>query len=310
MYEQAPYPDLGAGLKDISYYWDRVPQISSRRGVRFLDAGCGTGHLLVGVAKRFPSWTCCSVDLSKASLAVAEKLAERHAAANVRLCRSSYLDPLPFDDKFDVIAALGTIHHAAEPIAALKNLASWLTDDGVIFLHLYGQRLDQGRLDIKEMLSILEPDLFDHERCFSFYHALMLHLLRRRPWWKRVLLTSPYEWAHGVMIGLRNFRRRISGVSWSPGWTERFDKIDSPWIDHFCHPCERAYEAADVRMLVEGAGLEVVAMIGHGREHPHHIPPEWRTAYDNLGFWERTRLNELLSTGGGSYNMILRLKRA
>ncbi len=63
-----------------------------------------------------------------------------------------------------------------------------------------------------------------------------------------------------------------------------------------------------MRNLVNNAGFEVVAMIGHGREHPHQIPPEWRTQYEALGFREKTRINELLSEGGGSYNMILRRK--
>lgn len=308
MYEQAPYPDLGAGLKDISYYWDKTPQIASRNDVRFLDAGCGTGHLLVGTAIRFPKWKCFGIDLSSASLVVAKQLATMHSVTNVHFHQGSYLDPLPFDEQFDVIAALGTIHHAADSIAALRNLASWLKDDGSIFLHLYGQRIDQGRFDIKEMLSILEPNLFEHQNRFRFYDALMSHIDRRRPFWKRLLLTSPYEWFHRAKIGLRNLKRRVSGISWSPGWTERYSEPSSPWIDHFCHPCERAYEAYDVQELLDRAGLEVASMIGHGRDHFRLVPPEWRPVYERLGFWERTRINELLSGGGGSYNMILRRK--
>jgi SAM-dependent methyltransferase len=309
MYETAPYPDLGAGLKDISYYWSRVPEFVSRDGIRFLDAGCGTGHLLVGVAKRFPSWKCFGLDLSSASLSVASQLASRHSTTNVHLHQGSYLDPLPFDEKFDIIAALGTIHHAADPVAALRNLGTWLDDKGVIFLHLYGIRLDQGRFDIKEMLSIFEPNLFAHGKRFRYYESLVRHISRRRPLWKRVLLASPYEWFLKLKALARNIKRRVSGVSWSPGWTECYTEPDSPWIDHFCHPCERAYEAHDVQRLVESAGFGVVAMIGHGRENAHLIPPEWRDHYDRLGFWDKVRINELLSEGGGSYNMIL-AKRA
>lgn len=309
MYEAAPYPDLGAGLKDIAYYWKRVPELSARKDVRFLDAGCGTGHLLVGTARRFPTWTCCGIDLSSASLAVAEKLAVQHGVKNTELHKGSYLDPLPFAEAFDVIAALGTIHHAADPVAALKNLSSWLKDDGVIFMHLYGQRIDQGRFDIKEMLSLLEPDLFNHARRFQHYDAYMRHLDRRRPLWKRILLTSPYDWYYALRRRLVNMRRRAANVSWSPGWTERYTRPDAPWIDHFCHPCERAYEARDVQALVEAAGLELVHMIGHGSEHAWQIPPEWRPLYDRLGVWDRIRINELLATGGGSYNMILRRRR-
>ena len=59
MYEVAPYPDLGADLKDLSLALDPVlAELKSRPNVRFLDAGCGTGHNLVGVAKKYPSWEC------------------------------------------------------------------------------------------------------------------------------------------------------------------------------------------------------------------------------------------------------------
>lgn len=308
MYERAPYPDLGAGLKDISNYWHCVPEIAARQDVRLLDAGCGTGHLLVGIAKRFPSWACYGIDLSTASLAIAEKLAAQHGVKNARLHNGSYLDPLPFDEKFDVISAMGTIHHAADPVAALSNLKSWLKPNGVLFMHLYGLRLDQGRFDMKEMLSIFEPDLSSYERRFFFYETYMRHQGRRRPLWKRIALTSPYEWYHSLRTWLRNQRRRAANISWSPGWTARYSEPDSPWIDHFCHPCERAYEAADVQQLVEAAGLELVRMIGHGRENAWQIPPDWRPHYDKLGQWEKIRINELLSSGGGSYNMILRHK--
>lgn len=164
MYETAPYPDLGAGLKEILYYWNRLPEFVARTDVRFLHAGCGTGHLLVGTAKRFPAWQCFGIDLSSASLGVAKQLAEMHAATNILLHQGSYLDPLPFDRKFDIIAALGTIHHAADPVGALRNFGTWLTDDGVLLMHVYGLRIDQGRFDIKEMLSIFEPRLSDYER--------------------------------------------------------------------------------------------------------------------------------------------------
>ena len=52
MYESAPYPDLGSDLKDdMSRYWPHIPSVVSRNEVNYLDAGCGTGHILVASAK-------------------------------------------------------------------------------------------------------------------------------------------------------------------------------------------------------------------------------------------------------------------
>ena len=46
---------------------------------------------------------CSGLDLSQASLDVASELAKLHGAS-VTLKRGSYLDPLPFEAQFDVIA--------------------------------------------------------------------------------------------------------------------------------------------------------------------------------------------------------------
>ena len=131
MYEFAPYPDLGADLKDLALYLDPIAgDLKTRKPVRFLDVGCGTGHVLVGVARAHPHWQCSGIDLSSASLEIACALAEKHGA-QIELSRGSYLDPLPYKDKFDVVCAMGTIHHCAEPVAALKNLAGHLKVDGL-----------------------------------------------------------------------------------------------------------------------------------------------------------------------------------
>jgi len=95
-------------------------------------------------------------------------------------------------------------------------------------------------------------------------------------------------------------------VSWSPGFREDYPVLDAPWIDHFCHPCERAYEVPEVRALVEGSGFKVLHMIGQGSERLPLIPPQWRDRYDKLDAWDKYRLSELLSPGGRSFNMILR----
>ena len=53
MYEMAPYPDLGAALKTIDFFFDPIREdLLSRQTVNFLDVGCGTGHVVVGVAKK------------------------------------------------------------------------------------------------------------------------------------------------------------------------------------------------------------------------------------------------------------------
>jgi SAM-dependent methyltransferase len=304
MYERAPYPGLGSGLKDPGIFIDPLKgELVGRTGIRFLDAGCGTGHFLVGVAKARPDWTCSGLDLSQASLDVAFELAKLHGAT-VTLKRGSYLDPLPFDDKFDVIAAIGTIHHAADPVGALKNLRASLKDDGYLVMHVYGLRLDREKFDIKEMLDIFEPDLNKVDRRFEIYNALIWH---RRKHWPRHLLQMPLiDVLMSGKIWLRNLLRRSRKEVWSPPFTDRFKSPTAPWVDHFCHPCERAYEVPEVVELVRKSGFRIERMLGQGREYPQLIPEGWRADYSKLPDEAKWRLSELLAFRGASFRLILR----
>ena len=198
---------------------------------------------------------------------------------------------------------MGTIHHTADPVAAMKALRAVLRDDGYLFVHLYGWRSDHEKFDIKEALSLLEPDLANHERRFELYDALMRH--RRRRYLKRLLTTSPYDAYIILRNGLRNLRRRMRGISWSPPWWARYDEPTAPWIDHFCHPCERAYEVPEVKALIDASGFKIVRMLTQGRVRPKLLPPEWQAAHDKLDDWSKWRMSELLATGGGSFAMIL-----
>ena len=220
------------------------------------------------------------------------------------LKRGSYLDPLPFEGQFDVIAAIGTIHHASDPVAALKNLRASLKDDGYLIMHVYGLRLDREKFDIKEILDIFEPDLSKVGRRFEIYNALMAH--RRKHWLKTLVRRPLIDILQSGVNCARNLLRRSRGTVWSPGFTARFDKPDAPWIDHFCNPCERAYEVPEVLALVKEGGFAVHKMLGQGQEYPQLIAEGWQPDYSQLSNADKWRLSELLTFGGASFRVILR----
>jgi SAM-dependent methyltransferase len=211
-----------------------------------------------------------------------------------------------FEGSFDVVAALGTLHHSADPIAALANLRMMLRDDGYLLMHVYGLRIDRQKFDIKEMLDIFEPDLTKIDHRFKFYDALMRH--RRRHWLRKILQMPIIDILVSGKIWLRNLLRRSRGIVWSPGFDARFDAPTAPWIDHFCHPCERAYEVPEVVEMIHKSGFEVHSMLGQGREYRQLIPKEWQPKYDELSIEAKWRLSELLAFRGGSFRMILRKK--
>ena len=86
---------------------------------------------------------------------------------------------------------------------------------------------------------------------------------------------------------MRNLVRRSRKVSWSPSFRETYREISAPWIDHFCHPCERAYEVPEVRRLIKESGFKVTHMLAQGREDMRLIPSEWGERYARLEDWDK-----------------------
>ncbi len=305
MYERTPYPDLGAALKNPGIWLDRVVEMlgatRAARPLRYLDAGCGTGHSVVAVAKRHANWNVNGLDLSESSLAIARQLAAKHDAT-VTFARGSYLDALPIDGPFDVIASLGSIHHCEDPEGAIRNLLSYLADDGLFVMHLYGKDLDRGKFEIREVLDILEPDLGNIPRRFALYESLMD---KRSPsLLGRLINLSPRVVLRALRDVVQAARRRARGESWSPSWREGYPAPTAPWIDHFCHPLERSYNVRDVQTLAEAAGLEVIEMLNQGRQDLDRLPSGWRSFYDQLDHWRQWRLMELLDNTARSVMLI------
>ena len=273
----------------------------------YLEAGCGTGHFLVGVASRRANWRCHGIDLSAASLSIAEQLAAKHGT-HVTVAQQSYLDELPFaEEQFDIISAQGTIHHCDDPAGAMRNLKRYLKPDGAFDMHVYGARLDAGKFDLKEAISIFESDHGAYAALFQNYEALLDHQDRLARW-KRWLDISPLDIFRYLRTQWRNARRRNAEIAWSPPWTDRYPEPDSAWRDHFCHPCERAYEVPEIEGLVTDAGFEVVEMRAQGRVNATLVPPQLQQRFDALSDWQRWRLMELLGPAR-SFSMTLRKLR-
>src|SRR6185437_9394619 len=104
LYEQFPYPSPVAGdspIDDVANgLWPLFGE-DSLKGRRILDAGCGTGHRLLGVATQYPDAEVVGVDMTVASLNVARELARKHNVKNVRLEQGNILD-LEWLGEFDV----------------------------------------------------------------------------------------------------------------------------------------------------------------------------------------------------------------
>ena len=110
---------------------------AGRERPAMLDAGCGTGSLLLDVAGQRPAWRFAGADASAGMLAVA-----RAKGANVAWARAT-LEALPFARAFDVCTAFyDTLNHLPDAQAlerAFVAAAAVLRPGGVLIFDVTNQ---------------------------------------------------------------------------------------------------------------------------------------------------------------------------
>jgi SAM-dependent methyltransferase len=157
MYEAYPYPSPTVGgtlIQDVANSLYTIFGEDELSGRRILDAGCGTGQRLLAVAQRYPKAHFVGLDMTAASIAVAEALSHRHGIRNVEFYRSELLDFSP-GFTFDVILSIGVVHHLENPIRGIQFLTSLLSESGVLILWLYHALGEHQRLLDRETLLTL-----------------------------------------------------------------------------------------------------------------------------------------------------------
>jgi len=150
MYEANPYPrrvgvhrpepvPLAATLASVGL------EPPERRPLSVLVAGAGTGQHPLQTATRYRDVEVLAVDLSRRSLARAERVARAHGIDNVRFAQADLLELGSLDRRFDVVESVGVLHHLADPLAGWRVLTGLLASDGVMRIGLYAER---GRADV------------------------------------------------------------------------------------------------------------------------------------------------------------------
>jgi len=130
-----------------------------------LVAGGGTGDAVIALAEQLRGTgnEVTYIDMSEASMKVAQARAEVRGLTNIRWIRDSLLNIPELDlGKFDYINSSGVLHHLANPDLGLKTLTDALKDDGAMGIMVYAK---YGRMAIYMMQEILrminrnEPNL-------------------------------------------------------------------------------------------------------------------------------------------------------
>ncbi len=104
-----------------------------------LIAGCGAGRNAIITARRFENSRVLAVDLSRASLAYAVYQAGKLNISNIDFRQADILDLDRFDRRFDIIEAVGVLHHLENPFVGWQKLLGLLKPNGLMKVGLYSK---------------------------------------------------------------------------------------------------------------------------------------------------------------------------
>lgn len=140
-YEANPYPRW---ISVINYPTPSdslpVPEEDRSRPRQILVAGCGTGRHALGTTAVFPESNVTAIDLSRASLAYAQRKAvESGLAGRVDFIHADILDMGKWPGQFDIVECSGVLHHMEDPFKGWQVLTGLLKPGGYFKVGLYSE---------------------------------------------------------------------------------------------------------------------------------------------------------------------------
>lgn len=232
LYESYPYPySRGNPEPDmlLSYVFRWYFLMDPLAGWRILDAGCGTGHKLAGLARTYPKARFVGVELSGPSAEVARQLIAGLKLSNVEV-RHGSLTELPLDERYDFVQSFGVIHHLEHPQKGLDRLGDVLANDGIMAIWLYHPLGEFERLTQRELLiAIWGSDWKDMAQGESLMQSLGLDL-------------DPNQY----------------GPSYGPRGREA-NALEAN-ADAFMHPIVHAYRFGEAMQMMRLAGMQWTAV--------------------------------------------------
>jgi SAM-dependent methyltransferase len=250
-FDQTALPDEELEARFHQYFrlfpWDRLPP----NPVGF-DLGCGSGRWARFVAPRVATLHC--VDASPAALEVARRaLADR---SNCELHLAS-VDSLPLEPaSMDFGYSLGVLHHVPDPAAGIRACAELLRPGAPLLLYLY-YAFDQ------------RPRWF---RALWRASDLARRGISSLPHRAKLVVTSAI--AALVYLPLARLARLlarlgadIDGFPLSTYRESSFYTMRTDALDRFGTRLERRFSAAEVRSMMEAAGLDRIELSNE--------PPYW-----------------------------------
>ncbi|CAL5229419.1 g12740 [Coccomyxa viridis] len=105
-------------------------------GQSVLELGCGWGSMSLYMASRYPKSKITAVSNSKTQKELIDSRAKQRGLTNLEVITA---DVVHFDTKqrFDRVVSIEMFEHMKNYQALLRNIASWLKPEGLVFVHIF-----------------------------------------------------------------------------------------------------------------------------------------------------------------------------
>ncbi len=157
-YEEHPYPRWtslhlpgeASARTGLARYFEADKLGFLDKPFKVLIAGAGTGQHAIAAAVRYgANADVLAIDLSRRSLAYAEAKADHYQVTNLRFAQADIQAMPASEGPFDVIEAVGVLHHMAEPFKGWQSLTKLLRPGGLMVTGLYSATARHGIAELR-----------------------------------------------------------------------------------------------------------------------------------------------------------------
>lgn len=170
-YAENPYPRWTVDpLVALRAAWRSPPAVPSDGPGAIRDiliAGCGTGQHVFHVVHNFPNARVLAVDISRPSLAYAQRKTREARLPNIEYAQADILQLRSIGRSFDLIEAVGVLHHLEDPERGWRVLLSLLRPTGEMRLGLYSEAARRTITAVRAFIAEqgCHPTVEDIRRC-------------------------------------------------------------------------------------------------------------------------------------------------